>query len=198
MDAIGLTDHMPSFNHVSCLELPLSYLELPLSCLELPLSCLELPLSCLELPLSCIYRLDSFSPESSRPSITTMSVHSPHIHKSWNHVFVHQAYILDTFHNRIRRRRRNELHSYPRIINRFFKALNNHQILLLDFFLLRCLTNPDCHIITDTGRVDFSWWAQALKPSWLISTDTTTFRFRQHLLPNPSLPTFSYAITGTQ
>ncbi|CAO3686598.1 unnamed protein product [Rhizopus stolonifer] len=140
MDAIGRTDHMPSFNHVSC-----------------------------------IYRLESPSPESSRPSITILSAHSPQIHMSWNQIFVHQAYILDTSHNRIRRRRRNELHSYPRIINSFFKALDNHQIWLLDFFLLRCLTNPNRHIITDTGRVDFSWWVEALKPSWLISTDTTTF-----------------------
>lgn len=118
--------------------------------------------------------------------------------QSLNKIQVSDAFDYDSRRGCLRRKRRTELTSYPIIIGRFFKAIDNHDIWLEPFFLRICLTPPDSESSIPVGNIDLNPFVGGLLPSDLLSSRLTTARLRQQLSPHHEIPVFDPPISRRQ
>ncbi|KAG1135274.1 hypothetical protein G6F37_012775 [Rhizopus arrhizus] len=98
----------------------------------------------------------------------------------------------------LRRKTRTELTSYPRLIARIFKAIDNHDIWMEPFFLRLCLSPSDPALSISMGTIELNLFVEGLLPSYLLSSQLKTAQLRPVLSPQYEQPVFDPPISERQ
>ncbi|KAG1314597.1 hypothetical protein G6F64_001345 [Rhizopus arrhizus] len=117
---------------------------------------------------------------------------------SWGKIQVSDAFTYDHRRGYLRRKTRTELTSYPRLIARFFRAIDNQDIWMEPFFLRLCLSPSDPALSIPLGTIDLNPFVEGLLPSYLLSSQLKTAQIRQVFSPQYEQPVFDPPISERQ